>query len=118
MYTKATLYFATGPNGEEEAYEFGADVEWEGGYNGSTQVSEPDVSAPDCGVDESSLIDPASLPAGWSEKVEEALAEAYHAHCQDTADSAADYAYDVARDNAMSDGLYDGYDLGEEDVCF
>ncbi len=89
MYVIATVCF-----GDEE-YEVGADVEYEpsGPFRGH-EVGEPDISAPDCRLKWSRLIDPTTLPDGWSEVVEQALVDAHEGKVGDMLDSAADYAYD------------------------
>lgn len=88
-----------GPDGEEE-YEVGAEVDYECEYRrgGVYEVGEPEISAPDCTLKCSRLVDPDTLPLGWSTVAEEALIEAYCDKCNDAADAAADYEYDRQRD--------------------
>ena len=93
MYVKAYVSF----EGDDATYQVGADVTYDGGdrYQGpSHEVGEPDISAPDCELKWSTLIDQSTLPDGWSEVVEQALVEAHEGAIGDMYDSAADYAYD------------------------
>lgn len=78
--------------GEEDDYEVGADVEVAYDNRGGAdfacgyEVSEPDVSAPVCALDDSRCYpDPQGglvFAAGWSDKVEEALTDAYIAQSE------------------------------------
>ena len=86
--------------GDESEYDVGAEVTycsdpWACGY----EVEEPDVSAPNCDLSLSSLIDHDSLPKGWSIVAEEALVEAYEGAMSDMTDSRADYEYDRDRED-------------------
>ncbi len=100
MYVIATITL-DGPDGGQEAYEVGAEVDYDCEYRrsgGVYEVGEPDVSAPDCQLKLSRLIDPDSLPVGWSLLAEERLIEAYCDRVNDAADAAADYEYDRQRE--------------------
>lgn len=84
-----------------DEYEVGADVSYDcgGDYGGpSFEVGEPDISAPYCRLKLSRLIDPDTLPAGWSELASEALIEAHEGKVGDMLDSYADYLHDCERD--------------------
>ncbi len=97
MYVITSVMF----NGDDSEYEVGADVDYDPGdrYQGpSHEVGEPDISAPDCRLKNSRLIDDRTLPTGWSDVVEEALVAAHEGTIGDMLDSAADYAYDCARE--------------------
>lgn len=97
MYVTAYISFP----GDDAEYEVGADVTYDrgGDYGGpSHEVGEPDISAPDCELRYSRLVDPTTLPDGWSEVVEEALVAAHEGAVGDMLDSRADYEYDRARE--------------------
>jgi hypothetical protein len=95
-YIITNVYFETGPQGEEEEYEVGADVEpelmygprgdvWTGHYS----VGEPEFSAPGGTLATSRLaFDPqgGGLPDGWSELVEGRLVEEYQEKCERRSD--------------------------------
>ncbi len=82
-----------------EEYEVGADVSYEpsGPFRGH-EVGEPDISAPDCALKWSRLIDETTLPDGWSEVVKEALIDEHEARIGDMWDSLADWKYDCDRE--------------------
>lgn len=90
MYITVVMGFETGPNGEEEMYHIGADVDESydnyGGRErwGGWEVSEPDISAPGSTLSESratqATID--ALPAGWSERFEERATELREIECK------------------------------------
>lgn len=89
MYVVATVTLED-LHGNEDDYEVGADVtvaydnrcgaDFACGY----EVGEPDISAPGCTLDASRIAhNPQGggvLVEGWSDKVEEALTDAYEAH--------------------------------------
>ncbi len=69
--------------GDEADYEVGAycSQAWDN-YGGKERscgvdVGDPDLSAPNCTLDESSLVDVDTLKPGWSERVEQALADTW-----------------------------------------
>ncbi len=83
-----------------DVYEVGADVDYEpSGPFAGYMVGEPDVSAPDCMLNHSRILNTDSLPEGWSETAEDALAEEYASRCGDAADARADYLYDMSRED-------------------
>ncbi len=88
-------------DGDDAEYEVGAEVDYDPGdrcQSPSHEVGEPDISAPDCRLKWSRLIDPSTLPDGWSDVVEEALVAAHEGAIGDMLDSLADYAHDCARE--------------------
>lgn len=93
MYVITTIVL----DGDE--YEIGADVEYEAyGHFRGHEVGEPDVSAANCRLKDSRIVDTDTLPAGWSELASDALTEAYDAAIGDAADARADYLYDMMRE--------------------
>lgn len=86
MYVK-TYITLTDAHGDEEDYEVGADVSYIPGDHATRawarwyEVGEPDISAPGCTLDDSRIAhDPQGgevLEDGWSDRVEEALTDAY-----------------------------------------
>ena len=112
MYVK-TIVMLTDLQGNEDDYEVGACVDYEPGGNGWAphhEVGEPEFSAPNGDLKTSRLAgDPQGgevFPAGWTERVEEALVEAHEARIADLYDHdvncRADYEYD-----RMKEGYYD-----------
>ncbi len=98
----AQVYVITSVVLGDDEYEVGADVDYDQGdrYQGpSHQVGEPDISAPNCRLKWSRLIDPETLPKGWSEVVEEALVAEHEGKVGDMLDSAADYAYECSKED-------------------
>ncbi len=95
MYVITTVSFP----GDDAEYEIGAEVDYEpsGPFRGH-EVGEPDISAPDCALKLSRLIDPDTLPLGWSEIAEQALVDAHEGKVGDMLDSRADYEYDRMRE--------------------
>jgi hypothetical protein len=97
MYVVTTVTFT----GDDSEYEVGAEVEHEpnGPFHGYT-VDEPDVSAANCPLKLSRILDQSILPKGWSDQAADALIEAYDSAMCDAEESAADYAYDHMIDDA------------------
>jgi hypothetical protein len=95
MYVTAYITLDTAPDGDAEEYEVGAYVSYEpeGPFAGH-EVGEPDVSAPDCRLKFSRLINQDSLPVGWSDMAELALIEAYEGAIGDMLDARGDYERD------------------------
>ena len=97
MYVTAYVSFP----GDDALYQVGADVTYDHGdrcQGPYHEVGEPDVSAPDGLLSTSRLIDPDTLPRGWSNIAEEALVAAHEGAVGDMLDSAADYAYECEKD--------------------
>ncbi len=98
MYVIAEVSFP----GDDATYEVGGEVEYDRGgeYGGpSYEVGEPDISAPDCSLKVSRLLNHDTLPTGWSGVVESALIEEYAARLGDAADARADYEYERSRED-------------------
>lgn len=101
MYIITDVSFASCGADDDALYEVGAEVTYDpcDRYQGPThEVGEPDISAPNCSLKLSRLVDTSTLPDGWSEVVELALIEAHEGAIGDMLDSAADYAYDCMRE--------------------
>lgn len=92
--------------GNEDEYEIGADVE---GYGCSRDydVGEPTFSAPGGELETSRLAadpqDGTVFPVGWSDAVEEALAQAYTDRLEDMYSSKADHDYDTYKEGGYDD---------------
>lgn len=80
MYIRVTLGFETGPDGREELYDIGANV-WPVGP-GHWEVGEPDISAPDCDLDDAWATQATigALPVGWSERFAEQVCNEADTH--------------------------------------
>lgn len=112
MWVTATVALTT-RDGETALYQVGSDVDFEAsgpmcGYD----VGEPDVSAADCSLASSRIVDTDTLERGWSELASEVLVEAYGAALEDAKDSQSDY-YEDAEDRGY-DGFYELDDNRDE----
>ncbi len=97
MYVIATMSFP----GSDDEYELGADVDYEshGAPWAGYEVGEPEVSAPNCRLKNSRLVDLESLPAGWSGIAEAELITAYVEACERWENGRADYLYDRSKED-------------------
>ncbi len=93
MYVIASIVL----DGDE--YEVGADVSYEssGPFRGY-EVDEPDVSAANCRLKHSRIVDTDTLPEGWSDTAKDALVCEYGAALESAEDARGDYYYDLQRE--------------------
>jgi hypothetical protein len=98
MWIVTTIYLPTGPNGTDEAYQVGADVEE--GYRGhGCDVGEPSVAPAGVPLRDAELVDVGTLPDGWSDIAEAALVQAYDDHWDREINGKADHMYDLSKDD-------------------
>ena len=112
MWVTATVALTT-LDGETAMYQVGSDVDFEAsGPMQGYDIGEPDVSAADCSLSSSRIVDTDTLEPGWSKLASEVLAEAYGAALEDAKESQYDY-YESAEYDEY-DGFYDLDDNRDE----